>query len=95
MTAYFIAIRDKTKDATEMAAYSKAAGGTMAGHKITPRAHYGRHLNLEGAPTEGIVILEFPTVEEAEAWCRSPEYQKAAVHRHKGADYRVFIVEGV
>jgi uncharacterized protein (DUF1330 family) len=95
MPAYFVAIRDKTKDAAALETYGKAAGGSMAGHKMTPRALYGRQVNLEGSPAEGIVILEFPSVEEAEAWYHSPAYQAAVIHRHKGADYRVYIVDGV
>ena len=95
MPAYFVAIRDKTKDPAALETYGKEAGGTMAGHKMIPRALYGRQINLEGAPAEGIVILEFASVAEAEAWYHSPAYQKAMLHRQRGADYRVYITEGV
>ena len=33
------------------------AGASMAGHKATPLAVYGKHETLEGAPIEGAVIL--------------------------------------
>ena len=95
MPAYFVAIREKTKDPAELETYGKKAGPASAGHKMTPRAIYGRQVNLEGPPAEGIVILEFASVAEAEAWYHSPAYQAAAIHRHKGADYRVYIVEGM
>jgi uncharacterized protein (DUF1330 family) len=49
----------------------------------------------EGEPIEGVVILEFATFEEAEAWYDSPAYQAAVVHRLRGAKYRTFIVQGV
>jgi uncharacterized protein (DUF1330 family) len=49
---------------------------------------------IEGTPADGVVILQFPTVEDAKAWYYSPSYQAAAQHRMKGADYRGMIVEG-
>ena len=67
----------------------------MAGHPVTPRAFYGRHEVLEGATVQGVIILEFPTFDEAKAWYDSPAYRAAPEHRFKGADYRVVIVEGV
>ena len=52
-------------------------------------------VHVEGAGAEGVVILEFPSFEEAQAWYRSPAYQDALQDRLKGAEYRVMIVEGV
>jgi uncharacterized protein (DUF1330 family) len=95
MPAYFVAIRDQTKDSAALEAYGNEARNSMAGHKMTPRALYGRQVNLEGPSAEGIVILEFPTVAEAEAWYHSPAYQKAIPLRQRGGDYRVYITEGV
>ena len=48
----------------------------MTGHVITTRAYYGRQEVLEGAAVEGVVILEFPTFDEAKAWYDSPAYRK-------------------
>ncbi|WP_446718995.1 DUF1330 domain-containing protein [Halomonas sp. SH5A2] len=31
----------------------------------------------------------------ARAWYESPAYQEARQHRFQGADYRVFIVDGI
>jgi uncharacterized protein (DUF1330 family) len=58
-------------------------------------AAYGAHEVLEGAPTEGVVIVEFPTVELAKAWYTSPAYEAARAHRFKGAKYRCILVQGV
>ncbi|CAN5265077.1 hypothetical protein BH10PSE12_BH10PSE12_06130 [soil metagenome] len=55
-------------------------------------AAYGRLRSTDGASTEGAVILEFPSFEEAEAWYDSPEYQSAVVHRFAGGEYRTFII---
>jgi uncharacterized protein (DUF1330 family) len=95
MAAFVVFTREKTRDAEHLAAYSKAAGGAAAGHKVKALAVYGKHEVLEGPALEGAVLLEFPTVEEAKAWYNSPAYTEARAHRFKGADYRVFIVQGL
>jgi uncharacterized protein (DUF1330 family) len=66
----------------------------LTGHAVTTRACYGRQEVLEGAAAEGVVILEFPTFEEATAWYDRPGYRKVREHRYKGADYHAIIVQG-
>ena len=95
MSAYMIFTREKTTDQKEMDIYSKAAGPTMAGHPGKRLAFYGNHEDLEGAPTEGTVILEFPTLEAAKDWYDSPAYREVREHRFKGAKYHVILIEGV
>jgi uncharacterized protein (DUF1330 family) len=95
MAAYLIFTRDKTTDAAELATYSGLAGPSMAGHAVTPHVVYGKHEVLEGPEVEGVVVVSFPTVEEAKAWYDSPAYTAARAHRFKGADYRVVLVQGV
>src|SRR6267154_1694385 len=68
---------------------------TVAGQEVKILARYGAHEDLEGAPTEGTIILEFPSASAAKAWYSSPGYQQVAQHRFKGADYRVSLVAGV
>lgn len=95
MVAYAVFIRELTRDPAEMQAYAGKAGGSLAGHAVKVLAAYGRQEVLEGAATEGVVILEFPSMAEAKAWYESPLYREAREHRFKGADYREFLVEGV
>ena len=95
MPAYIVFTREKTRDQAELDTYTKEVPAAMPGHKLTPLAVYGKFESLEGAPIEGAVILEFPTIAEAKAWYDSPAYQHAMRHRHLGADYRAFIVEGM
>jgi len=95
MSAYLIFTRDKTLDQNEMATYSKGVEATVAGHPMKVLAFYGSHEDLEGAPTEGTVILEFPSVQAAKAWYDSPQYRELRQHRFKGATYRVTLVNGV
>jgi uncharacterized protein (DUF1330 family) len=41
------------------------------------------------------VIVAFPDTAAAKAWYHSSAYQEAVKHRFAGADYRVFITEGM
>ena len=79
----------------EMDIYSKSNRDTTGDFKLKPLVVYGNMETLEGEAPDGVVMLEFPTVEDAKAWYFSPGYQAAAEHRKKGANYRVILVEGV
>lgn len=95
MPAYAIFIKEKTRDTNELDAYSSLAGASFEGREFRVLTAYGPQTVLEGPECEGVVILEFPSVEAAEDWYLSPAYSAARAHRFKGADYRVVIVEGV
>lgn len=95
MAAYAIFIRESTKDPAEMQIYASKAGASLAGHAMKVLAAYGKQEALEGAPADGVMILEFPTMEAAKAWYDSPAYREAREHRFKGADYVALLVQGV
>lgn len=95
MPAYVVFIREKTLDQAELEAYWSKVRSTLEGRPVKVLAAYGRHVTLEGPEAEGIVVAEFPSVEEARAWYDSSAYREAAEHRFRGAVYRGLIVEGV
>ncbi|MFZ3216590.1 MAG: DUF1330 domain-containing protein [Candidatus Acidiferrales bacterium] len=95
MSAYIVFTREKTLDQGELDVYAKEAQTTVAGHEVKVLAFYGSQEDLEGTPTEGTVIFQFPSTAAAKAWYDSPPYRKAREHRFKGATYRVTLVEGV
>jgi uncharacterized protein (DUF1330 family) len=95
MSAYVVYVRDRITDPEEFKKYEESAPAASAGHPITPLAFYGAIETLEGPLVDGAVILEFPTVADARASYDSPLYQEALRHRLKGAEYRVFIIEGL
>jgi uncharacterized protein (DUF1330 family) len=95
MSAYMIFTRDKTLDERELTNYAKEVPATLVGHEVKALALYGSHEDLEGPPTEGTVVLEFPCVVAAKAWYEGPLYREARERRFKGAVYRVTLVEGV
>ncbi len=49
---------------------------------------------LEGPPAKAVVLLRFPTMEDALAWYNSEPYQKGLPYRKAAGDYRVMVVEG-
>jgi uncharacterized protein (DUF1330 family) len=95
MVAYVIFIEERTLDQKEVDAYKELAPAAMANQPITFRIAHGRKEVVEGSDFEDIMMLEFPSFEEAKTWYNSPAYQAASEHRFKGADYRAIIVEGV
>lgn len=95
MSAYMVYVRDRITDSEEFKTYEALAPAASAGHPITPLAFYGAVETLEGSSVDGAVVLEFPTMADARAAYDSPLYQAALKHRLQGAEYRVFIVEGL
>lgn len=96
MAAYIVFIREGIRNQAELDIYTQKAPASMAGHALTPLAAYGRCEVLEGPTTvDGVVILQFPSYDEAKAWYNSPAYTEARQHRFKGANFRAVIVEGL
>lgn len=95
MPAYVVLTRERTHDAKEMEQYATKAKAAHEGHDPQPLAFYGDFEVMEGSDMKGAVILRFSDMAAARAWYQSDAYQEARKHRFLGADYRVFIVDGV
>lgn len=95
MAAYAIFIREKLRDPGLIEAYNGKAGPSLAGHPAKVLAAYGAIETPEGAPAEGVVLLEFPSMAAAKAWYDGPAYREARKLRFQGADYRVHFFEGL
>lgn len=95
MAAYLIFIRNKLKDADEIAAYGQLARASMEGHSMERVVAYGELEVLEGDPAEGVIIFKFADMAAARTWFFSPEYQKSIEYRMRGADYRVLLANGI
>jgi uncharacterized protein (DUF1330 family) len=93
MSVYMVFEREATKNPDEMALYGEKVGAARGNHPMTPVVFNGKLDLLEGGPVENVVILSFPSAEEARAWYDSPAYQAALKHRQAGSDHRVYIVE--
>jgi len=91
-----IFIREEpVRDPEAMAEYRRINRQNVGDFKLKPLVVYGATEAVEGKAPDGVIVLEFPTVEDAKAWYNSPGYQAAVPHRLRAADYRAIIVQGV
>jgi uncharacterized protein (DUF1330 family) len=96
MPAYLIVYRESPiREQAEMDEYHRQIGQMTGDYKLTPLVAYGAVQALEGTPPDAVIMLQFPTVEDAKAWYNDPVYQAALPHRLKSADFRSIIVEGL
>ena len=96
MPAYMIFFREgPVRDPDAMTEYRRIGRQNVGDFKLKPLVIYGALEAVEGTPPDGVIVLEFPTVEDAKAWYNSPGYQAAVPHRLRAADYRAVIVQGV
>ena len=95
MSAYVIVEVDVT-DPQLFAEYAKGVPATIA-------AYGGKYLVRGGAvdSKEGdwvpkrVVVLEFPSMDQAREWYHSPEYKPLLDMRLKAAKAKLILVEGV
>jgi len=77
MTAYVV-VEVEIRDAQAFAAYRQLGLPTIAKHGGRVLARSDEAISLEGEwHPPRIVIVEFPSVEAAQRWHASPEYQAA------------------
>lgn len=100
MPAYIIVYRESpVTDEQSIAEYSRRnqenAADFQAQFGIKPLVVYGNSEAPEGPNPNGVVVLQFPTYEDAKGWYESPAYREALAFRQKGAEWRVVIVNGL
>ncbi len=92
--AYYVAEFEIT-DPEGMRPYSAQVESTFkpyGGHFIV---RGGKIISLEGlAPQRRCVVIEFPSVNNAQAWYNSPEYTALRKIRQRSAKTDVYLIEG-
>jgi uncharacterized protein (DUF1330 family) len=96
MAAYVISEISTILDPILMEKYRTLAQTTIKkyGGRYVVRAGMIEKVEGESAPLT-IVIVEFPTMERAREWYRSPEYAEALAISLKALSRRLLFVEGV
>ena len=95
MTAYVI-VDIEVNDASGYAAYKDLAQVTIPLYGGKYIARGGKTESFEGDwQPNRLVILEFPSLDQAKAWIDSPEYAPARALRHKYASSKMVAIEGV
>ena len=93
--AYWVGVVN-VKNQDEYKKYADIAGPALiaAGAKILSRG--GKIKNLEGEAMNRIVVIEFPSMEEAEKFYQSEEYKKGLKFlNHNDSERFLNIAEGV
>jgi uncharacterized protein (DUF1330 family) len=95
MPAYFVVEVD-VHDPDQFERYRPIAAQTIAQYGGRYLVRGGAVETMEGgwAPRR-VVVVEFPTVEQAKAWYHSPEYAEGLRLRHAAATSRMILVESV
>ena len=95
MKAYVVAI-ETVHDEAMFAEYRKQVAATLEAFGGRFVARGGKYTMLEGQwQHPRTVIIEFPSRESAEAWYKSPDYQKIIGLRHKSSSGNLIILDGV
>lgn len=95
MAAYVIANVD-VKDAALFEQYRKQVPETLGRHGGKYLVRGGTHQTLEGGWTPSrLVVLEFPSIEQARRWYDAEEYREPKALRLKCALTDVVLVDGV
>jgi uncharacterized protein (DUF1330 family) len=92
--AYYISEFELT-DAEGIRPYSAAVESTFAPFGGRYAARGGKVVSLEGEPSKRVIMIVFPSLEQAQAWYDSPRYREIMPIRHRSATSRVFIMEAV
>ncbi len=94
MPAYVV-VEIEVHDPVRYDEYKKLAPPTIAAYGGRYVARGGKTETLEGgwAPKR-LVILEFPSLEQAKKWHDSPEYREARELRQKTTNSKMVVIEG-
>lgn len=95
MAAYIVFLRNSISDAEGMKTYTGLARKAVAAGGPKVLAAYNGTETLEGQECEGVVLMEFESMDAAKAWYNGPGYQEALPHRFRSADYRTVMFQGV
>ncbi len=95
MAAYLVGDIIGVRDPDSFGEYREKVGATIEQYGGQFRVVGGTVNVLEGDWQPTLVVVEFESAERARAWYDSEEYRPLKALRHRSADVRLIIVEGV
>lgn len=96
MSAFVLVEVRAIKDAVAMQAYAAAARPTVQQYGGAYRIVRGAVEVVEGQWASGpLVLLEFPSMQDARRWYDSPEYRPLIAQRQAAADVNLVFIQGV
>jgi uncharacterized protein (DUF1330 family) len=95
MPAYLIAICRGVSDRARLEEYWARSRPTFEGFDAKLLAVYTQVRRLEGhSPVEGVVMVEFPSMQVATRWYESPAYQEVRNYRIGAAEFEIVLADG-
>jgi uncharacterized protein (DUF1330 family) len=96
MAAYVI-VRLNVRNNDWVTEYRPKTTALVEKHGGKFRVRRGKMEKLEGkeALPDGMVVIEFPSLEAAKAWHSDPAYAPLIKLRQSGADAEIVVVEGL
>jgi uncharacterized protein (DUF1330 family) len=91
--AYYIS-EFELSDPEGIRPYSAAVESTFTPFGGRYLVRGGKVVTLEGSPAKRVIMIAFPSLEQAQAWYDSPAYRNILPIRHRSATSRVFIMGG-
>ena len=95
MPAYAVAVIRETQFNEEVVEYLKRIDDTLAPYSGRYLIHGGPYQQLEGAWSGDLVVIEFPSLEQAHAWYHSDAYAEIRSLRTNNTVGDVLLVHGV
>lgn len=95
MAAYAIAMIRETRFGNEIKEYLLRIDDTLAAFSGQYRVHGGPYQPLEGTWTGDLVVIEFPSMEQAQGWYESDAYRAIRPLRTEHTEGDVILVQGV
>ena len=92
--AYWIGAYDAIDDPDRRKAYAEGAGPALIEHGGKILARGGRSVSFEGTEKVRVVVVEFPSLEAAEACYNSGAYRAAHAKLEDGGVRDLYVVEG-
>lgn len=95
MTAYAVAVIRETRFGDEIREYLQRIDDTLTPFSGKYRMHGGPYQVLEGAWAGDLVVIEFPSMDQARDWYASDAYKAIRSLRIAHTSGDLFLVQGV
>jgi uncharacterized protein (DUF1330 family) len=95
VSAFAVAVIDETRFGPEIKQYLEEIDATLTPFDGKFRVHGGPYEEYEGNWASDLVVIEFPTIEQARSWYQSSAYARIKSLRTDNTEGTLFLVEGV
>jgi len=95
MAAYAVAVIRETRFNDDVAEYLRRIDETLVPFSGRYLVHGGPYKPQEGSWTSDLIVIEFPSMEQAESWYQSDAYAAIRPLRMNNTEGDVLLVQGV